>query len=220
MSVGLVVARCLRAGDRGGRSQRRHRAGPRGGPSGHVGAAVLGPSVATYTSVLIADTAVPAWHDARRELPFLFVGSAASAAAGAAMIAAPHSEQGPARRLAVLGSALEVAAESQLVQADRIERRSYGDGRAAALLKTGRVLALAGGAVAVTLGRRSAWASRLAGLALVAGSAATRFGVFEAGVSSAADPQQVVEPQRRRLDERTGDQLLSPAGVRPARGGT
>jgi DMSO reductase anchor subunit len=170
-----------------------------------VGAAVLGPAVAAYTSVLIADTAVPAWHDTRHELPFLFVGSAASAAAGAAMITAPHREQGPARRLAALGSALEVAAESRLARADRVERRSYGDGHAAALLKTGRALAIAGGAVSATLGRRSAWASRLAGLALVAGSAATRFGIFEAGVASAADPQQVVEPQRRGLDEdRTG----------------
>ena len=171
------------------------------GRAATTGAAILGPGVAAYTSVLIADTAVPAWHDARHELPFLFVGSAASAAAGAAMITAPHREQGPARRLAVLGSALEVAAESRLAQADRIERRSYTAGRAATLLKTGRALAIAGGAVSATLGRRSAWASRFAGLALVAGSAATRFGIFEAGVASAADPQQVVEPQRRRVDE-------------------
>jgi hypothetical protein len=152
---------------------------------------------------LIADTAVPAWHDARRELPFLFVGSAASAAAGAAMIIAPHHEQGPARRLAVLGSALDIAAESRLVRADRIERRSYRDGPAAQLLKTGRALAIAGGIVTISLGRRSAWASSLAGLALVAGSAATRFGVFKAGVASAADPEQVVVPQRRRLAQGT-----------------
>jgi formate-dependent nitrite reductase membrane component NrfD len=161
--------------------------------------AILGPAVAAYTSVLIADTAVPAWHDAHRELPFLFVGSAASAAAGAAMIAAPHREQGPARRLAVLGSALEIAAEHRLAQPGRIERRSYGEGHAAALLKTGRALAIAGALVTGTVGRRSLWASRCAGAALLLGSAATRFGVFEAGVASAADPLQIVEPQRARL---------------------
>jgi DMSO reductase anchor subunit len=177
--------------------------GTRVGRAATTGAAVLGSAVAAYTSVLVADTAVPAWHDARRELPFLFVGSAASAAAGAAMIISPHHEQGPARRLAVLGSALDIAAESRLVQADRIERRSYRDGPAAPLLKTGRALAIAGGIVTISLGRRSVWASRLAGLALVAGSAATRFGVFEAGVASAADPEQVVLPQRRRLEEGT-----------------
>jgi formate-dependent nitrite reductase membrane component NrfD len=169
------------------------------GRAASTGAAVLGPAVAAYTSVLIANTAVPAWHDARQELPFLFVGSAASAAAGAAMVMAPHSEQTPARRLAVLGSALEVAAESRLARAGRIERRSYGEGKAAGLLKAGRGLAITGALIAGTVGRRSAWASRLAGAALVAGSAATRFGIFEAGVASSADPEQVVAPQRARL---------------------
>ena len=36
--------------------------------------ALLGPALATYTAVLLADTAVPAWHEARRELPFVFAG--------------------------------------------------------------------------------------------------------------------------------------------------
>jgi hypothetical protein len=179
----------------------------RGRPLGRAattGAALLGPAVAVYTSVLIADTAVPAWHDARHELPFVFVGSAASAAAGAALITTPHREQAPARRLAVLGSALEVVAESRLDSTGRIERRSYGEGRAATLLKAGRALAITGALVAGTFGRRSVWASRSAGLALVAGSAATRFGVFEAGVASSGDPEQVVVPQRTRLAARPG----------------
>ena len=173
-------------------------------PTATAGAALLGPAVAAYTSVLIADTAVPAWHDARQELPFLFVGSAASAAAGAALLTTPHREQAPARRLAALGSALEVVAESRLGSTSRIERRSYAQGRAATLLKAGRALAITGAVVASTLGRRSVWASRVAGLALVAGSAATRFGVFEAGVASSGDPEQVVAPQRARLAGRAG----------------
>ena len=41
-----------------------------------------GAGVASYTAALIADTAVPAWHEGHRELPFLFAGSAASAAGG------------------------------------------------------------------------------------------------------------------------------------------
>jgi hypothetical protein len=166
------------------------------GRVGTAGAAVLGPAVAAYTSVLLADTAVPAWHDARRELPFLFVGSAASAAGGAALLTAPHDEQGPARRLAVLGAAAEVAAELRMTAGGRIERTSYDLGRAASLLRLGRVLAVGGAAVAATMGRRSAWAARLAGGALVAGSLATRVGIFDAGVASAADPEQVVVPQR------------------------
>ncbi|MEN3309696.1 MAG: hypothetical protein V7603_5898, partial [Micromonosporaceae bacterium] len=38
------------------------------------------------------------------------------------------------------------------------------------------------------------------GLALLAGSACTRFGIFYAGVASAEDPKYTVEPQRERLD--------------------
>ena len=63
--------------------------------------AVAAPAIASYTAVLLADTATPAWHDARRELPFVFVGSAAAASGGLGMIAAPLAEAGPARRLAV-----------------------------------------------------------------------------------------------------------------------
>jgi hypothetical protein len=41
--------------------------------------------------------------------------------------------------------------------------------------------------------------SALAGAALLAGSATTRFGIFHAGVASARDPKYVVVPQRARL---------------------
>ena len=88
-------------------------AGPRLGRVARVGAALTGPAVAAYTGVLIADTAVPAWHETHRELPFTFVGSAAAAAGGLGMIAAPVAEAGPARRAAIGGAALELAADRQ-----------------------------------------------------------------------------------------------------------
>jgi len=47
---------------------------PRTGATATAGAALLGPAVATYTAVLISDTAVPAWHDGYPELPFVFAG--------------------------------------------------------------------------------------------------------------------------------------------------
>src|SRR5205823_3111705 len=57
----------------------------------HVVAALVGPPLATYTGVLLADTAVPVWHEARHELPWLFGASAtASAAAAACMFLAPE----------------------------------------------------------------------------------------------------------------------------------
>ena len=51
---------------------------PRAGRAAGIGAGLLGAAVSTYTAALIADTAVPVWHDARRELPFVFAGSAAA----------------------------------------------------------------------------------------------------------------------------------------------
>ena len=55
-------------------------------PAGVV-AAVTAPPVAAYTAVLLADTATPSWHEAHRELPFVFVGSAAAAAGGLGLLA-------------------------------------------------------------------------------------------------------------------------------------
>ena len=56
---------------------------PRIGSTATAGAALLGPAVAAYTAALVTDTAVPAWHDGYREMPFVFTGSAAMAAGGA-----------------------------------------------------------------------------------------------------------------------------------------
>ncbi|MGH3424088.1 MAG: NrfD/PsrC family molybdoenzyme membrane anchor subunit, partial [Nocardioidaceae bacterium] len=64
-----------------------------------LGAAALGPPLATYTGALIANTAVPAWHEAYRELPFVFAGSGAAAAGGLAMAATPVAQAAPARRM-------------------------------------------------------------------------------------------------------------------------
>lgn len=72
--------------------------------------ALLGPALATYTAVLITDTSIPVWHEARRELPLLFAASsAASAGAAASMLTRPEAA-GPARRLAVGGALAELGA--------------------------------------------------------------------------------------------------------------
>jgi hypothetical protein len=58
----------------------------------------------------------------------------------------------------------------------------------------------AGGAAGTLLARRSRTVAVLSGAALMAGSACTRFGVFEAGQASARDPKYTVVPQRERLE--------------------
>jgi formate-dependent nitrite reductase membrane component NrfD len=151
------------------------------GRAAAIGAGIMGPAIATYTAPLIADTAIPAWHEAHRELPFLFVASAACSASGVALMLAPPEETGPARRLGPEGEPLKT-------------------GRAGALMRTATALTAGGAAVAQVLGRRSRIASVVAGAALVAGSACKRFGIFYAGRQSAADPGYTIRPQRARLD--------------------
>ncbi|MER6312009.1 hypothetical protein ABT180_39250, partial [Streptomyces sp. NPDC001657] len=63
-------------------------------------------------------------------------------------------------------------------------------------------------------GRRSRAAAVAAGLALLAGSACTRFGVFAAGIASAEDPAYTVVPQRA-TKEPSGGPGPDPATARP-----
>ncbi len=166
-----------------------------------AGAAVLGAGVATYTAALISDTATPAWHDGYREMPFVFAGSAATAAGGFGLLAAPLPQQGPARALAVLGSAVELASFERMQRRIGIVAETYSDGTAGRLVKAGKIL-LATGVAGALLGRRSRVASAASGAALLAASACTRFGIFLAGTASAHDPKYTVVPQRQRLADR------------------
>ncbi len=170
-------------------------------PAGLV-AAVIAPAVASYTAVLLTDTATPTWHDARNHLPFVFVGSASSAAGGLAMATVPLAQSGPARRLAIGGAVLELAVERKMEQAMGLTAEPLHHGSAGKLMLSGKVLTGAGAVGATLFGRRSRVAAALSGTALVIASACTRFGVFEAGQESAKDPKYVVVPQRARVEAR------------------
>jgi len=111
---------------------------PWAGLAATIAAATLGPAVASYTSVLVADTAAPAWHGAYRELPFLFVGSAATAAAGFGMAAVRPEHAAQAARLAVLGSVGELTAKSVLLRRMGTAAEPYRRGRAGLLMETRR----------------------------------------------------------------------------------
>ncbi|MFJ3808461.1 NrfD/PsrC family molybdoenzyme membrane anchor subunit [Streptomyces sp. NPDC090073] len=173
------------------------------GSAATAAAAVLGPAVATYTAVLLSDTAVPSWHEGYRELPYVFAGSAASAAAGLALGTAPAAEAGPARRMAVLGAALELGAFRTMKRRMGLLAEPFDQGRPRTLLRASEALTAGGAALALLSGtlrdRRLAVA---AGAALLTGSAALRFGVFHAGVASAEDPKYTVVPQRERMEAR------------------
>ncbi len=171
------------------------------GRAAGIGAAALGPAMATYTAVLIADTAIPVWHQAHAELPFVFGGSAMASAAGVALAAARPDETGPAARMAVAGASLEIASTEIMMRRLGLAAEPYAQGKAGKLMLAARALTAAG-AVGAALGRRSRIVSAAAGTCLVAGSAALRFAVFEVGVQSARDPRYTIVPQRERLDRR------------------
>ncbi|MFR0354871.1 NrfD/PsrC family molybdoenzyme membrane anchor subunit [Streptomyces sediminimaris] len=187
------------------------------GSAATVAAAALGPAVVTYTAVLISDTAVPSWHEGYREMPFVFAGSGATAAAGLALAAAPVEETGPARRAAVLGAVLELGAFQAMKRRMGLSAEPLEQGRPQLLLRAADVLTAGGAALAALAGRRRDRAlAAVAGAALLTGSAALRFGLFQAGVASAEDPKYTVVPQRERLAESRGERQVSERG-RPHR---
>jgi formate-dependent nitrite reductase membrane component NrfD len=171
---------------------------PRIGRAAGLGAGLLGSGVASYTGALIADTAVPAWHEGHRELPLLFVASAAAAAGGFGLAAAPVSENAPAARMALLGSAGELLVERLLERRLGPIAETLRTGVAGRRLRAAKLLSAAGLAAIAVGARRSRVASALTGAGLVAASALTRFGIFAAGMESARDPAYTVALQRAR----------------------
>ena len=175
---------------------------PKAGLAATLGAGLLGPGIATYTAALICDTAVPGWHEGYREMPYVFAGSAASAAGGLGLLAVRPRDAHPARDLAVLGASVELIAKRQL-----IKRLAGANGQSIAVPyeagTTGAILRLAefltaGALAGAVLGGRSRVVSAVSGASLLAASAMTRFGIFEAGMASARDPKYTIVPQRRR----------------------
>jgi hypothetical protein len=187
---------------------------PRLGRLAGVGAAAFGPPLATYTAALICNTAVPAWNAGHREMPFIFAGSGAAAAGGLAMMLTPSVENGPARRMAIGGAAVELAGAEMLKRRLGMVAEPYEQGRPGMLMKTARAMT-AGSAVLSVIGGRSRAVSAVAGASYVAASLLTRFGVFEAGIASAKDPKYTVVPQRQRLAARESAKVHQPAS--PAR---
>jgi hypothetical protein len=160
--------------------------------------AVSGAPLAVYTGTLIADTAIPAWHEARRELPFLFGSSAAASAGAAATIAVPVSDAGPARRLAVGGVLAENAVMLAIEKRLGLVGEPYKQGEAGRYNTIAKACTLAGAALLAGPGRKSRLASAAGGALVLGGEMALRWSVFKAGFQSARDPKYTVVPQRER----------------------
>ncbi len=170
-------------------------------PAG-LAAATLAPAVASYTAVLLSQTAVPAWHEAHPELPFIFTASAAASAGGLGMIVAPTAQASPARRLAMYGAIVELAASRRLENRLGLVGEAFTTGAPARTLERASTLTAAGVLGSMLLGRRSRIAAALSGAALLAGGYYERLGLLHAGVESTKDPKYVVQPQLERKQAR------------------
>jgi formate-dependent nitrite reductase membrane component NrfD len=168
-----------------------------------MSSAAIAPALASYTAILLSQTAVPAWNAAHPYLPFIFTGSAAASSGGLGMVLAPVAEAGPARTFAATGAAAELVASKLMEHRLGMIGEAYATGSAHRLRKWSEYLTAAG-LIGTLAARRSRAAGVVSGLALMAGSALQRFGVFEAGVASTRDPRYVVTPQRERIAARSG----------------
>ena len=96
---------------------------------------------------------------------------------------------------------------------DPVAAEPLHQGKAGTMLKWSERLAVVGG-LGTLLGGGNRAAAAASGVALLAASALTRFGVFEAGLASARDPRYTIEPQKARLAARraagvTGDAITT-----------
>jgi hypothetical protein len=164
--------------------------------------ALTGAPLATYTGALVANTAIPVWHDARRELPFLFGASAAASAGALGALLVPPEEAGPARRLAVAGAAAANAIALGMEARLGFVGEPYHKGTAGKLNVLAKAATTTGAALLARRGRTSRAAAVAGGALVLGGELALRFAVFHAGKQSARDPRYTVEPQRERLAAR------------------
>jgi hypothetical protein len=188
---------------------------PRGARVARPAAALLGLPLATYTAALVADTAVPVWHEARRELPLVFASGAALSAGAAAMVLTPVAHAAPARRLALLGTALELVSKRTMEKRLGEQGEPYEQGAPQRFTRITYACAALGSGLLAWRGARSRPVAGAAGALLMGGALSARWSVYKAGFASAADPKYVVMSQRRRIAE-AGGSKASRTTVRPS----
>ncbi len=118
-------------------------------------AALLGLPLSTYTAALIANTAVPVWHEARRFLPFVFGAGAALSAGAAAVAITPPENAAAARRVALAAALVEGIANELMRQRLGEHGEPYKRAPASQLGAARRACVIAGSALLARRGRAS-----------------------------------------------------------------
>ncbi|MGH7327131.1 MAG: NrfD/PsrC family molybdoenzyme membrane anchor subunit [Polyangiaceae bacterium] len=158
-------------------------------------AALMGPAVASYTAVLISNTATPIWHEAYGELPFVFVASGIAGSGALGVFFAPPHERGSARRAMLLGQ-LAVLGSMKYMEKSLGEPLSepYHKGKSGAIQRASTILGMAAAGIGL-VGGKSGFLGRLAAGLTIASGILERFAILEAGKESARDPKYVVATQ-------------------------
>jgi len=173
---------------------------PRTAKVARPASAVLGLPLSTYTAALLANTAVPVWHEAPESLPFIF-GTGAALSAGAIGVAAmPPGEAPGARRLALGAAVMEGPLMELMIHRLGELGRVYREGKPLRIANLSRACIASGAALLYARGRSSRVASVASGGLLCVGALATRWSAFAAGFSSVRDPKYVVGPQRSAIE--------------------
>jgi formate-dependent nitrite reductase membrane component NrfD len=181
-----------------------------GDPVSSFVAALLGVPLAGYTAVLISNTAIPVWQEARTSLPALFM---SSAMAGAAQVLKLTTLSRQSHRVVnafgVLGTIGELAAGHVVEQhAGRVPivGKPMHQGLSGALWKASKVMTVAG--LALSVFGRSRRVCTTGAILGTAGAIALRFAIFHAGKASARDPRATFELSR---DNGSTGRLEAPA---------
>ena len=166
--------------------------------SGYI-SGVFGAALATYTGVLVSNTAIPVWQESRRWMPVLFAGSGV-ATAGSVIDIAYRGTAG--RRIAwIFGTAGRVAEIAASLQVERAAStipevgKPLRHGGPALLWKIASALTVASLTLSLipSKARKKAVAEGLLG---IAGSLCLRFAVHYIGNASARDPRAAFQQQR------------------------
>ena len=174
---------------------------PRTGRLAKPAAALLGLPLSTYTAALVANTAVPVWHESRQLLPFVFGSGAALTAGATAAAVTPPEHAAPARRLAIVSAVVEVGAKELMHHRLGEHGQPYKQGAGAKLSHLSRACNLAGAALMSVRGARSRGAAVAAAALMCAGALSARWSTYKAGLQSASDPKYVVGPQREGIEQ-------------------
>jgi formate-dependent nitrite reductase membrane component NrfD len=153
-----------------------------------MGAGILGMPLATYTAVLLANTAVPLWSESRRTLPLLF-GSSSVASLASVMELMPLREQEQAivHRFGLAGRLGELAAAKAVEREAGTAGKPLHEGVSGALWTAATVLTASSLAVSLLPGR-SRGKRIVSGTLGIFGGLCLRFAVFYGGKASALTP--------------------------------